>query len=311
MSKLSIVIPCYRSSKTVRSVVEDTIAEVKKIGYDIEFVLVNDCSPDEGATISVLREIADQYSFVKVVNLGKNAGQHNATMAGLHYATGDFIVSMDDDGQTMPTEIVKMLKKIDEGYDIVYGYYEKGKKKENIFRLMGSAVNHYTVRMLLNKPKWLKASSFWVIRKYIKDAVIQYRHPNVHLQGIFLRVTDNITCIPIEHSERKEGRSGYTLKKLFSLYGNILGFSLTPLYFICIFGMITAISGFIFDVVLIIRKLLNPAIQAGWTSVIGLITFFSGMLLFSVGIVGIYVGRVLLGETDSPQYVVKDTKNID
>ena len=115
--------------------VSDTVEEFKKIAItDFEFVLVNDCSPDEGKTIAVLYDLAKKFPYVKVVNLGKNSGQHNATMAGLNYATGDFIISMDDDLQTHPSQIKILKEKIEEGYDLVYGYYEK--KEEAGFRIL-------------------------------------------------------------------------------------------------------------------------------------------------------------------------------
>ena len=228
MARYSVVIPCYKSAKTIEKVVTLTVEEFDRLGFDdFEFVLVNDCSPDNGETIGVLYQMAEKWPYVKVVNLGKNAGQHNATMAGLHYATGDYIISMDDDMQTHPSQIIRLKEKLDEGYDIVYGYYPE--KKESLFRRMGSALNHFTVRALIHKPKWLKTSSYWMIRRYVRDYAIAYTHPSVHLQGVFLRITDNVACVPIEHFEREYGTSTYTIKKLIKLYSNIVGFSMTPM----------------------------------------------------------------------------------
>lgn len=308
--RYSVVIPCYKSAKSIGQVVTDTIEEFKKLAIeDFEFVLVNDCSPDNGATIQRLYELAEAYPFVRVVNLGKNAGQHNATMAGLNYATGDFIISMDDDLQTHPSQIAALKAKIDQGYDLVYGYYEQ--KKETGFRRLGSALNHWTVCTLLGKPKWLKTSSFWIIRRYVRDHAIRYAHPNVHLQGVFLRVTSNIACVPIQHFERVYGTSTYTLKKLIGLYGNIVGFSTAPMTFMTLLGFATAFLGFGVVLVVVIQKLCNPAVVAGWTSLLGAICFFSGLILTALGIVGNYISRLFIGQTNSPQFVVRDTANID
>ena len=310
MARYSVVIPCYKSAKTIKKVVMLTAEEFDKLKIeDYEFVLVNDCSPDSGETIEVLKALAEEYSFVKVVNLGKNAGQHNATMAGLRYASGDYIISMDDDMQTHPSQLPKLLSKLEEGYDIVYGYYPK--KKESSFRRLGSSLNHFTVRLLIHKPKWLKTSSFWVIRRYIRDYAIQYTHPSVHLQGIFLRTTDNIACIPIQHFEREQGTSTYTLKKLIKLYSNIVGYSVIPLRIVMSLGYLMAAAGFITDVVVIVRKLLNPGIAAGWSSLIGTMCLFSGVILVALGIVGNYVGRLFTGQTKAPQYVVRDLFNVE
>lgn len=310
MNRYSVVIPCYKSAPTIRKVVILTIEELQHLDIqDFEFVLVNDCSPDNGETICALQELAEEFPFVKVVDLGKNVGQHNATMAGLRYAEGDYIISMDDDMQTHPSQIGRIKEKFEEGYDIVYGYYEK--KKESLFRRLGSALNYWTVRILIHKPKWLKTSSFWMIRRYVRDYVIQYRHPHVHLQGLFLRTTSSIACVPIEHFEREYGSSTYTLKKLVRLYSNIIGFSVMPLKIVTNIGYFFAIGGFAIDAIVLIRKLLHPALAAGWASMFGALCFFSGVILVALGVVGSYVGRLFMGETNTPQYVVRDLINVE
>lgn len=307
--KYSIVIPCYKSAKTIKKVVQLTVSELTNIGiYNFEFILVNDASPDNGETINSLYDMAKEWDYIKVVNLGKNTGQHNATMAGLYYASGDYIISMDDDMQTHPSQIRHLKEKIDDGYDIVYGYYQK--KKESLFRRLGSAFNHFTVRILIHKPKWLKTSSYWIIRKYVRDYAIQYAHPNVHLQGVFLRITDNIACVPIEHFEREQGTSTYTLKKLTKLYSNILGFSITPIRIVSFIGSLLSICGFLIGFIVLIRRLLYPYIVQGWSSLFAVMCFFSGVILIALGIVGEYVGRLYIGQTNSPQYVVRDLTNI-
>ena len=205
--KYSIVIPCYNSGKTISKVVLLTMQEMK--GKEVEFILVNDASPDGGATFQALSELAAAYKNVTVIDLAKNAGQHNAVMAGLNYAQGDYIIAMDDDMQTHPSQIHKLLEEIEQGWDIVYAYYPR--KKHSWYRNLGSAVNFWTVRKLIGKPKDLKTSSFWVIRKFVRDYVIQYQNPYAYLQGLFLRTTQKITCIPVEHFEREEGKSNYNL----------------------------------------------------------------------------------------------------
>ena len=148
----SVVIPCYRSSETIRKVVRDTIMQFEKMDIgDVEFVLVDDCSPDGGKTVEELRKLVEEYANIRVVELAKNSGQHNATMAGLNYAKGDYIISMDDDGQTSPTQLPVLLNEMSKGYDIVYGYYPN--KQHSGFRNLGSRFNQWTTRLLLDKPK--------------------------------------------------------------------------------------------------------------------------------------------------------------
>ena len=307
MSKYSIVIPCYKSSKTIAHVVSRTVDELGLLGIDdFEFVLVNDCSPDGGETIRELDRLADEFGYIKVIDLGKNAGQNNATMAGLNYADGDFFISMDDDGQTDPSQLKYLIAKLEEGYDLVYGHYVV--KKENAFRRMGSAFNHWTVKVLLGKPDWLRTSSFWIARRYVRDYAVRFEYPNVHLQGVLLRVTGNIASVPIRHFERETGRSGYTFKKLVQLYGNIFSFSMVPLYLVTNAGLVIAGLSFLTGIIMLIRKLMHPEMLLGWLSLFVGICFLTGLNLVAIGIVGMYIGRLYRGESNTPQYVVKSVK---
>lgn len=311
----SIVIPCYKSDKSIRQVVELTSAEMDRLGRTpYEFVLVNDCSPDGGLTINALKEVADDYSCVKVVDLAKNSGQHNATMAGLNEARGDVLISMDDDLQTHPSQLGKLLDEFDKGFDIVYGYYPE--KKHSGFRNFGSWVNYQSVRILIGKPKDMKTSSFWVIRKYVRDTVIQYKSQYTHLQGLFLRTTRNISSVPVEHFDRVYGQSGYTLKKLIGLWSNIIGFSIVPLRLARNVGAIFSVLGILGAIIIFIRKLLVPATAIGWSSIMVALFFFSGLIMMFLGLIGEYIGRMFLNVNNYPQYVVReiyqhDTENED
>ncbi len=308
--KYSIVIPCYKTGeKSINTIVELLIQEFKDKTDSFEMVLVNDCSPDGGNTWKIIKGLSEKYSFVKSINLSMNVGQHNAIMAALRYTDGDRILALDDDMQTHPSEMWKLVDKMEEGYEIVYGYYPD--KKENVFRKIGSGLHFLTVRMLIGKPKWLKSSSYWLITKQIKNYVIEYTHPNVHLQGIFLRTTRNIACVPVKHYERQEGKSTYTLKKLIKLYFNVIGFSEVPLKFMVSCGFSFAILGLIGMFIILIRRLIGIDIALGWSSTMVALCFFSGIMLCSIGIVGIYIGRIFQSVTRSPQYVIRETCNIN
>lgn len=302
--KYSFVIPCYNSALTISQVVEETAAEMGRLGRgDYEFILVNDCSPDGGKTIEVLCELADKYEFVRVIDLAKNAGQHNAVMAGLNYSSGEIIVGMDDDMQTHPSQLGKLFTEFEKGYDIVYGYYPE--KKHSLFRNLGSRFNHFTVRMLIGKPKELKTSSYWMIRRFIKEAVIQYQSPYTYLQGLFLRTTQNISSVPIQHFKREVGHSNYTFRKLVRLWGNILGFSIVPLRLSVYCGYLFSGISIIGAAAIRVRKMLNPSMALGWPSLMVATCFFSGITLLFMGLIGEYIGRMFLQINRQPQYVVR------
>lgn len=300
----SVIIPCYKSSHTIREVVELTAAKLEELGRTpYEFVLVDDCSPDDGETICALRALADDHEYVKVIELAQNSGQHNAVMAGLNYAKGDTLIAMDDDMQTHPSQLPKLFEAFDQGYDIVYGYYPE--KHHGAFRNFGSWVNYTSVRILIGKPKDLKTSSFWIVKRFVRDYVIQYKSHYTHLQGLFLRTTRNIASVPVEHFDRAYGKSGYTMNKLISLWSNIMGYSIVPLRIATRLGFTLSVLSVIAAIVVIIRKLINPNMAVGWASTIVTIIFFSGLIILFLGLIGEYIGRMFQNQTSDPQYVVR------
>ena len=305
--KYSIVIPCYNSSHTIHQVVKATSEEMTRLERTpFEFVLVDDFSPDNGATVNKLRELSEDFSNVRVVELARNAGQHNAIMAGLHYAQGENIILMDDDMQTHPSQLHLLLEKIDEGFDVVYGYYPK--KKHSAFRNFGSWLNYTTVRILIGKPKDMYTSSYCVMRKYVRDSIIEYPAQYSHMQGLVLRTVspERIASVPIQHFERAYGESNYSFKKLVSLWSNIAGFSIVPLRMSRRGGEFLTLLGILGIIWLVIRKITQHTKMLGWTSTMITIILFSGIVIMTLGIVGEYVGRMFLTIGNYPQFVVRD-----
>lgn len=305
----SIVIPCYKSSGTIGLVVSETTKEMNAMGRDdFEFVLVNDCSPDNGATIAKLIELSSIYDNVRVIDLAKNSGQHNAMMAGLRYASGDVFISMDDDMQTRPSELKKMFGAFDEGADVVYGAFPE--KKENLFRLFGSWVNKVCAEVFLGRPKNLRTSSFWIIRKYVRDSIITYNGAHTYLLGLILRSTSNIKQVEVEHFAREVGNSGYTFKALLKLWSNIIGFTVKPLRIAMCAGSVISVMSILFALYIVIRKLVAPGLDAGWASIIVGIFFSLGVQLFFMGLVGEYIGRTYMQLNKEPQYIVRNVYNV-
>lgn len=228
MQKISFVIPCYNSEQYVSNTVErlQQVIKTMLMQYDTEIILVNDGSKD--ATFKTIEKIANKDSNVIAIDFTRNFGQHSAIMAGLNQCSGDIIICLDDDGQTPPEEIVKLMDALDEDTDVVYAKYEE--KKHSAFRNLGSSVNSMMAHMLLNKPKDLYISSFFAMRDYIKDEIITYQNPYPYMEGLVLRATNKIKNVLVNHKQREVGKSQYTFKKLFSLWINgFTNFSVKPL----------------------------------------------------------------------------------
>ncbi len=305
MRKISFVIPCYASEKTIASVVSEIEGTISgRADYDYEIILINDCSPD-----NVWREIlclSKNNDKIRGISFAKNFGQHSALMAGYRLATGDIIISLDDDGQTPADELYSLVDKLDEGYDVVYASYEN--KRHSKFRNLGSSLNNYMCEKLLGKPKGLMVTSYFAMRDFVCDEICKYENPYTYVIGLVLRTTNNIATVPVKHRDRKVGQSGYSLPKLLGLWMNgFTAFSVIPLRLASLTGMALAFLGFLYVVYIIINKISNPDVPMGWSSTGAIILIVGGVVLCVLGMLGEYLGRVYISLNKSPQYVIRDT----
>ena len=303
MARLSIVIPCYNSDKTIGPVV-DELVEVLGDSYEYEVILVND-----GSTVQLweaIRGLVDKYNpIVRGIRFAKNFGQHAALMAGYREATGDIIVQMDDDGQCNPKGIFTLLDKMDEGYDVVFARYPN--HKESLFRRMGSELNRRMCISFLGMPKQLRPMSFSAMRRYVIDEMIRYERPYPYVGGLMYRATSNLCDVDIEHRDRVAGESNYNIIKLFRLWLNgFTAFSVKPLEASAIVGAFVAVLGFIFAIAIIIRKIAGLSVLAGWSSMISILLILGGLNMVMLGIVGEYIGRIYICLNNAPQYVIRD-----
>ena len=304
---VSIVIPCYNSENALDKVIDLTVAEFKKMPqYTYEFILVNDYSKDN--TFAKISELAKKYPFVKGVDLARNFGQHNTLLAAMNYAQGDLIVGMDDDLQTHPSQMHKLLDKLLEGYDLVYGYFPK--QKSSFFKKISSKLNRMTSRVLLGRPKDIISSNYWACTKLVREEVVKYTNYNPYLDAIFYRITSNIANVPIEHFKREQGASNYTFKKLLRLWMAYWNFSVVPLRISSLMGVVFSVMGFIGFIITLIRQLIHPSSQMGWASTMCALFLFFGFVLLVLGIMGEYLGKIMLCINNTPQYIVRRTVNI-
>lgn len=300
---ISIVIPCYYSEKTIRKVVELTKTELEKAGYETEFILVNDGSTD--GTFDEIKSLCSEYQNIVGINCAKNLGQHSAIMAGLARAIGELILVMDDDMQTHPSQSLKLVNSIiNSDYDVVYASWKS--HKESFIRRMGSNFTVWSMRVLTNRPKNVYPSNFFIIRSFVRDEIVRYTGPYVYIQGLLFRSTVNMGNVEVDHFEREQGSSGYTLKTLIRLWLNVLGFSVKPLRVATVVGAIMGLFGLIAAFVLLIHRLIDPSIQAGWSSIMITILLCSGLIILFLGIIGEYLGRLFMTANNSPQFVIKE-----
>jgi polyisoprenyl-phosphate glycosyltransferase len=299
---ISVCIPVYNSESTIGKLVKKVKQELK--GSKLEFVLVNDGSKDRSET--VCEELAKKDASIKFISLRKNFGEHNAVMCALNFAKGDYAVIIDDDFQNPPSEIIKLVNEAEKGkFDVVYSKYHK--KKHNIFRNLGSKFNDAIATFILKKPANLYLSSFKLINKDIIKEIIKYKGPFPYIDGLILRVTNNIGSVYVEHSKREEKRSNYTIGKLISLWLHMfVNFSVIPLRLVTYLGIFVAFICMILSFSFIYEKLfLSEPADRGWASIIVSVLFIGSIQMIFLGLLGEYLGQHHLDANGTPQWSVK------
>lgn len=305
MKKLSFVIPCYNSERTVGHVVAEIDEAFLGNGrYEYEIILVNDASPKDN-TLETIKRLAVENPRVTAVGLSRNFGQDSALMAGYSLAKGNYIISLDDDGQNPAKEAWKLLEKLEEGWDVVFGRYLH--KKHSPFKNFGSSVNDKMAQILLNKPKDLKLCSYFAMDRFVVDEMLKDRNSFPYIWGLILRTTDRITNVYIEHRVREEGKSNFTLIKCLKVWMNgFIAFSVKPLRFSAIMGTLVAVVGFLYGIYVIVKQLLYGEPVAGWSSMMTAVLLLGGVILIMLGLLGEYIGRMNINLNNTPQYIIRE-----
>ncbi len=304
---ISYVIPCYRSEKTLEAVVCEIEENMKNMSsFDYEIIMVNDGSPDN--TWEKICEITGKRDSSKLlgINLAKNFGQHAALMAGMNAARGDYVVCLDDDGQTPANEAGKLIDALEGGADVAYARYEH--KKHNLFRNFGTFMNEWMASAMLGKPKELYVSSYFAARRFVVDEMIKYESSYPYVIGLVLRTTRNIVNVNVNHRKREIGKSGYSLAKLMALWINgFTAFSIKPLRIATLSGALFAIFGFAYGLYTVIKKFVNPLVPVGFSALMSAIMFIGGMIMLMLGMIGEYLGRLYISQNKNPQFVIRET----
>lgn len=301
--KISLVIPVYGSERILPELVAQVHAVMQEKAWCYEIIFICDQSPDQ--SWAVIQGLAKNYSSVCGILLRMNAGQHNALMAGLAQASGHIIVTMDDDLQHSPSDIPALVGKIEQGYDVAYARFRT--RKHPLWKILGSRLNNAVAGYLMKKPADLYLSPFRAFKSVIRDEVLRYRGPYVYVDGLILSVTRHITTVDVNHHDRYAGDSRYGLRKSISLWLKMAtSFSINPLRITSFLGILFSGFGFFFAVLLIIQKFTLNLMPVGWSSLIVTVLIIGGVQLLALGMLGEYLGRVLLTLNARPQYVVAE-----
>lgn len=300
---LTVVIPVYNGEATIGRLVDTLLAAPPLPETDV--VLVNDGSRD-GSHRECLACCDRHPGRATYLRLAKNFGEHSAVMAGLCQSAGDYVVVIDDDFQNPPAEAARLVDAaVAGGYDVVYGAFRE--KRHGLFRNWGSAFNDRVATWLLGKPPHLYLSSFKCLSRFLVDRITDYAGPSPYVDGLILRVTDNIAQVEVAHCERQTGQSGYTLWKLIRLWLTMfVNFSVAPLRLSAVLGLGVSGFGLLMAVWSLLEVLFGVAVPTGWPTLYVTVIIFAGIQLVMLGLLGEYVGRGLLEANRSPQFVVRE-----
>lgn len=303
--KYSIVVPVYNSEKSLKEL-HDRLSKVfsEEVKEDFELILVDDFSKD--SSFEVIKQLYNEDNRVVAVQLSKNCGQHAALLCGFSLAQGDFVITMDDDLQHLPEEIPKLIAEINEReeLDVVIGKYE-GKKHSKI-RNLGTAVSGYISYKVYGKPKNLELTSFRIMKKSVVDDLLSLNIERPRIGNMLLQVNGRIGNVSVKHDARKYGKSGYTFVRLTKdLISNLVTNSNFPLVVVRNIGIGSSFLSVILAIFYVLKYFIKGISVSGWTSTILIILFFSGLILFAIGIIGDYLIRILNESKKMPNYFIR------
>ena len=305
---ISIVIPVYNTAEFIEEIYTRVKNAMSILNKDFELIFVNDGSKDNAW--EKISELALKEQRVKGINLSRNFGQHYAIAAGLDFSSGEWVVVMDCDLQDQPEEIIKLYNKAIEGYDIVLG--KRMRRNDTFFKIYLSKIFYFILGFLTDTKQDSTIGNFGIYNRKTIDAICSMNDSFRYFPTMVRWVGFKNTQIEIEHAERKSGKTNYNFRKLFELGTEvILSFSEKPLKLTIKLGMGISLLSIIFAVINIYRYFTGDIKLLGFASLIVSIWFLSGIIIFVIGIIGLYIGKTFERTKNRPLYIVKDYANRD
>jgi polyisoprenyl-phosphate glycosyltransferase len=303
--KYSVVIPVFNSETSLEELCRRIDKVFISLNKTYELILVNDCSKDN--SWGVIKNIKETNCNIRAFNLAFNVGQFAAIFCGLEYAKGEYIITMDDDLQNPPEEIPKLIEKIGQNNstECVYGIPQI--KQHNYFRNAGSSAIQLLNDKIWSNDRSIKTSGFRLFKKDLKDRLIMFQTRSPAVTELIFKLTANIENVEVHHDKRKNGKSNYNLMKLgAATFDSIVNYSTLPLQYVARAGIATSLISFLIAIFFTIQYLRGIITQPGFFSIIVTISFFSGIILLSIGVLGEYIMRIIKEVNNTPKYIIKD-----
>ena len=303
MKEVSVVIPVYCGAQSLPILIPRLIDVLQAQGYRFEIICVHDCGPDN--SLEVLTKLTEVHAQLKVVALSRNFGQENAILAGFGYVKYETVVCMDEDLQHDPADVPKLVDELwQRNLDVVFAKFTE--RSRRFSRRFGTWFNDYMMQKAVQKPKGLAMSSFLALRRFIVDHTREYAGPYPYLAGLYLTYSTAVGNIELTEHERPHGESSYNFRKLMGVWvDGLINFSILPLRLVSLGGIAALALSLIATVVLIINRILDPNLPLGWTLVMITVVAFAGVQSLALGLLGEYIGRILMIGTRKPAFAVR------
>lgn len=300
--KYSVVIPVYNSAAMLPELIERLDRFFAAHPYRHEYILVNDASPD--GSWEVLCRLRSGRDDMTLIDLMRNYGQHSAVFCGLEHATGDYVITMDDDLQNPPEEIIHLIRKAEEGYDAVFGLFHV--KMHHPVRRLGSQLVGWLNARLFGKPADLVLSNFRILRREVVDAMCEVRTSFPYIPGLILQAGHDFANVPVAHHPRPVGESNYGVRAVARLVWRIVfNYSAFPLRLLCGVGIVMACLSFLLGAYYLVRAIFFGTSAPGWPTLIVLISFYQGLMLVIFAAVGEYLVRIVNDVSQTRSYRIR------
>ncbi len=297
----SVVIPVYRGADTISELVTQLVQTLESCAADFEILFVNDGSPDN--SWEVITRLTRQYPQVRGINLLRNYGQHNALLCGIRQTRMEVIVTLDDDLQNPPREIPRLLEKLAEGYDVVYG--TPSQEQHGLWRDLASQVTKLALQSTMGVDTARQVSAFRAFRSVVRQGFADFHSPSVSIDVLLTWGAARFAAVPVAHQPRHAGRSNYSFRKLVRHAMNMVtGFSILPLQLASLMGFVFALFGLLVLIYVVGRYVIQGGSVPGFPFLASTIAIFSGVQLFALGIIGEYLARMHFRLQDRPPYVI-------
>lgn len=307
-SRISVVVPVYRSKETLQELFERTYESVHPLDPDFEFIMVEDCGED--GSWEVIQYMAENNPRIRGIQMARNYGQHNALLCGIRAAKSEVIVTIDDDLQNPPEEIPKLLQALKAEFDVVYGRPDR--EQHSFFRNTASQITKLALQGAMGAETARNVSAFRAFRTPLRDAFSIYRGPTVNIDVLLTWGTTRFASVTVEHLPRARGESGYSMRKLVAHALNMMtGFTALPIQMASIMGFAVSALGVFILAYVIGRYMLFGTSVPGFPFLASIITIFSGVQLFALGIFGEYLARMHFRSMEMPSYVVSRSTDRD